>query len=262
MSLDLIDDQSTLVQVMACCRQATSHYLSQCWPRSLSTYGVTRPQWVDLVTMRFFCKPVSWEMLKTSVTQLYLKKWHLQLHPPRLREPSELNSGSSHYLYHGLHDAVIKWKHFLHYWPFLQGIHRSPVNSPHKGQWRGALMLSLICVWINSWENSGEAGDWRCYRAHYDVIVMNPGFDTEIGYLLIYVSLVTISVRSLIFMNVMIHTCHWNTLRPRQNGYNFLDNIFKWIALNENVWIAIRISLKYVPGSPVDKKWAITWTSQ
>ena len=46
MSLDFTDDQSTLVQVMAWCRQATSHYLSQCWPRSMSPYGVTRPQWV------------------------------------------------------------------------------------------------------------------------------------------------------------------------------------------------------------------------
>ena len=46
MSLDSSDDQSTLVQVMAWCRQATSHYLSQCWPRSLSPYGLTRPQWV------------------------------------------------------------------------------------------------------------------------------------------------------------------------------------------------------------------------
>ena len=45
---DFTDDQSTLVQVMAWCRQATSHYLSQCWPRSLSPYGVTRPQWVNL----------------------------------------------------------------------------------------------------------------------------------------------------------------------------------------------------------------------
>ena len=47
MSLDFTDDQSTLFQVMAWCCQATSHYLSQCWPRSLSPYGVTRPQWVD-----------------------------------------------------------------------------------------------------------------------------------------------------------------------------------------------------------------------
>ena len=44
--LELTDDKSTLVQVMAWCRQATSHYLSQCWPRSMSPNGVTRPQWV------------------------------------------------------------------------------------------------------------------------------------------------------------------------------------------------------------------------
>ena len=44
MSLDVTDDQSTLVQVMAWCRQATSHYLGLCWPRSLLPYGVTRPQ--------------------------------------------------------------------------------------------------------------------------------------------------------------------------------------------------------------------------
>ena len=47
MSLDFTADQSTLVQVMAWCRQAISHHLSQCWPRSLSPYGVTRPQWVN-----------------------------------------------------------------------------------------------------------------------------------------------------------------------------------------------------------------------
>ena len=72
----------------------------------------------------------------------------------------------------GNHDDVIKWKHFPRYWPFVRGIHRSPVNSPHKGQWRGALMFSLICVWINGWVNNREAGDLRRYRAHYDFIVM------------------------------------------------------------------------------------------
>ena len=46
MPLDLTGDKSTLFQVMAWCRQATRHYLSQCWPRSLSPYSVTRPQWV------------------------------------------------------------------------------------------------------------------------------------------------------------------------------------------------------------------------
>ena len=47
MSLYLTDDKSTLVQVLAWCCQATSYCLSQCWPRSLSPYGVTRPQWIN-----------------------------------------------------------------------------------------------------------------------------------------------------------------------------------------------------------------------
>ena len=70
------------------------------------------------------------------------------------------------------HDDVIKWKHFPRYWTFVRGIHRSPVNSPQKGQWRGALMFFLICVWINGSVNNRETGDWRRYRAHYDVTVM------------------------------------------------------------------------------------------
>ena len=44
--IPLTEDKSKLVHVMAWCRQATSHYLSQCWPRSLSPYGVTRHQWL------------------------------------------------------------------------------------------------------------------------------------------------------------------------------------------------------------------------
>ena len=45
-------------------------------------------------------------------------------------------------------------------------------ESPHKDQWRVALMLSLICAWITSWVNNREAGDLRRHRAHYDVTVM------------------------------------------------------------------------------------------
>ena len=76
-------------------------------------------------------------------------------------------SAPSHY-----HDYVIKWNHFPCYWLFLRGIHRSPVNSPHKGQWRAASMFSWICAWINGWVNNHEAGDLRRHCAHYDVTVM------------------------------------------------------------------------------------------
>ena len=64
------------------------------------------------------------------------------------------------------------WRHqmetFRCCWPFVRGIHRSPVNSPYKGQWRRALMFSLMCTRINN----GEAGDLRRHHAHYDVTVM------------------------------------------------------------------------------------------
>ena len=73
------------------------------------------------------------------------------------------------------HDDIIKWKHFLCYWPFVWGIHWSPVNSPHKRQWCGALMFSFIGAWINGWVNNREAGDFRFHHAHYSITVMYPG---------------------------------------------------------------------------------------
>ena len=88
-----------------------------------------------------------------------------------LRNDHTRQRGETHKSFKNQDDAI-KWKHFPRYWPFVRGIHRSPVNSPHKGQWRGALMFSLICVWINGWMNNREAGDLRRYRAHYDVIVV------------------------------------------------------------------------------------------
>ena len=70
-----------------------------------------------------------------------------------------------------IHDDVIKWKHFPRY--LGAGIHRSPVNSPQKGQWRRTLMFSLISAWINGWINNRAAGEtpsrllWRhCNASH------------------------------------------------------------------------------------------------
>ena len=71
-----------------------------------------------------------------------------------------------------MHLFMMTSSNFLRYWPFARGMHRLPVNSPHKGQWRGALMLSFIYAWINSWVNNREADDFRRHRAHYDVSVM------------------------------------------------------------------------------------------
>ena len=79
-----------------------------------------------------------------------------------------------HFPYHLLqwnitfHEDVIKWKKCPRYWPFVRGIHRSPVNSPHKGQWRGALVFSLICAWTSGWVSTRDDGDLRRHRSHYD----------------------------------------------------------------------------------------------
>ena len=84
-----------------------------------------------------------------------------------------LTNGTRHmFCLLSLHDDVIKWKHFPRYWPFVRGIHRSPVNSSHKGQWGGALMFSLICACIDGWVNNRKVGDVRHHRIHYDVIVL------------------------------------------------------------------------------------------
>ena len=70
------------------------------------------------------------------------------------------------------HDDVIQWTHFPRYWPFVRGIHWSPVNSQHKVKWYGALMFSLICAWLNGWVNNGEVGNLGRHRVDYDVTVM------------------------------------------------------------------------------------------
>ena len=71
-----------------------------------------------------------------------------------------------------VHDGVIKWKHSPRYWPFVRGNQRSPVDSLHNGQWRIALMFSLICAWSNGWANNRCAGDLIRHPAHYNLTVM------------------------------------------------------------------------------------------
>ena len=98
-----------------------------------------------------------------------------------------------------IHDDVIKRKHFPRYWPFVWGIHRSPVNSPHKGLWRGTFMFSLISVWTNGWVNNRDAGDLRRYRDRFDVTVM---YLWIFFFILIHISLefvLKVAIESIVF---------------------------------------------------------------
>ena len=70
------------------------------------------------------------------------------------------------------HYNVIKQKPFPCYWPFVKGIHRSTVDSPHKDHWHGALKFSLICASTNNWTNNWDASDLRSHRVCYDVTVI------------------------------------------------------------------------------------------
>ena len=129
-----------------------------------------------------------------------------------------------------IHDEVIEWKHFPRYWPFVRGIHQSPVNSPHKGQWRGTLMLFLICAWINGWVNNREAGDLRHHHAHHDVIVMHIQF--------VLLDWLPMS---------------WATRYIPYSGVNFLIKVFKCTLVSNEVWWPSRMISCYIS--------TVTWSS-
>ena len=113
--------------------------------------------------------PVS--VLPLTCESLYLTKWSLYWNRA-LASSYDGPMGPFTQISYKINDDVIKWKHFSRYWAFLRGIHRSPVNSPQKGQWRGELWCFLRSAWMNGWVNNREAGDLRRHRAHYDVTVM------------------------------------------------------------------------------------------
>ena len=69
------------------------------------------------------------------------------------------------------------------------------VNSPHKCQWRGVLMFSLICAWTNGCANNRDAGDLRKPRAHYDATVMlsTSGVCVCVNHKLVWMQIVSVT---------------------------------------------------------------------
>ena len=97
------------------------------------------------------------------------------------------------------------------------------VNPPHKGQWRGALMFSLILAWTNGWVNNRDAGDLRRYRAHYDVTVME------------CIIIVHHSVSCHVALNIDWYTVYWTVCsgadqRKHQSSASlaFVRGIHRW----------------------------------
>ena len=148
MSLDshwFTDGQSTLVQVMAWCHQATSHYLSQCWPRSLSSYGVKRPRWVKLVIFKLISRidisHISWEIALRWMPQcLTINKSTLV---PLM---AWCHQATSHYL--------------IQYWFRLMMLYSairpqyinslSPVDA-YTHHWAKSSLVQVMTCYLNQW---------------------------------------------------------------------------------------------------------------
>ena len=105
-----------------------------------------------------------------------------------------------------LHDDVIKSKRFQRYWPFVRGNRRPQADSPHKGQWRGSLMISLIYAWTNCWVNNQDS-QWfetpsRSLWRHCNVFGTKPS------------------------TKLMLTNCHWGPLRTH----------FRYILIKIRLW--------------------------
>ena len=108
-------------------------------------------------------------------------------------------------------------EHFQHYWPFVREIHRSTVDSSNKGQWRGALMYSLICAWTNGWVYNGNAGDLRPHRVHYDVAIMVCGHTS---------SPEPVKQSSRLYVNALLKPNNINKQTNKQTNKKFMTDIF------------------------------------
>ena len=97
-------------------------------------------------------------------------------------------------------------------------------NSPHEGQWRGALMFSLIGVWINGWINNRDAGDSRCHRAHYDVIVVMVWYSRPTSH------------QTQVSCTPTIPSTNMDVTSKLRHRYLLLPSVFSYV------------SIKYVPG--------------
>ena len=142
---------------------------------SISHRCVTHTKWENCSTFPIIILRISGPILKNKA---FLIQWS-EMTPKRiflthgiLRFSHTMTSSNVLWQYNLSH--LTWWRNEMETFSTLLAIcaGNSPVNSLHKGQWCGALMFSLICVWINGWAHNREAGDLRRYRAHFNVIVM------------------------------------------------------------------------------------------
>ena len=128
----------------------------------------TVPSWVLMIYAKAYCKNLThWRYCNVALSHRYVMiffKLGLTIADAVSRIPETMAAVAAGILvvectgtrlnWGGKHDHAIKRKHFLCNWPFVRENHRSTMDSPHKGQWRRALMFSLMCAWTKDWRNS------------------------------------------------------------------------------------------------------------
>ena len=131
-----------------------------------------------------------------------------------------------------------------------------PVDSPHKGQWHGALMLSKIGDWTNSCANNWDASNLRCNRSHYDVTVMGEhGYITShwvtgiISYGMLKAYHMTIASPVLTHCrgyNLAVrHRCHkYKCITRQKNAHHFNINLISCHGLLQDCNMSIAIAKK------------------
>ena len=142
---------------------------------------------------------------------------------------------------HFADDIFTWWRHqmetFPRNWPFVREIHRSPVNFPHKGQWRGALMFSLIYAWINDWVNNLEAGDLRRQHGHYDVIVMKCILLNEIVRIPIKISMKFIPKGPINNIPALVHIMAWRRPGDKPLSEPMMVSLTTHICVTQSQWV-------------------------
>ena len=171
------------------------------------SYALLR--WLRGIEMGVFHIPVADEPIRmrcVSCGHLQIMEWRLV--SIWLQETKE-------------HDDVIKWKHFPRYWPFVREIHRFPVNSTHKGQWRGALIFSDIFARINDWVNNGEAGEFETqscplWRHRIKIVILITSLEVPVVILTKFTSVEVLGV--VIFTSSVVVRQKF-----RRNGFHIFD---------------------------------------
>ena len=134
-----------------------------------------------------------------------------------------------------------------------EGNHQLPVDSPHKGQWGGALMFSMMSAWTSIWANNRDAGDLRRHHAHYDVTVMVKNIEIKHFIGEIASRVVVCDCVAAIFLGRLLNSS-WTSdvIWPQRSGStsHYLNEAITWTNID---WSSVKSSGIHFGAISLDK---------